>query len=76
MTGKEVEIADGPDMKTIAERDIAKKIDDIIGDMNDPDTSPLYYKGEKIDDKSLAILEAALVSAMKQMDIMGDKDKK
>jgi transcriptional regulator with XRE-family HTH domain len=63
------------ELTPVSERDIAKKINEIIGDMNDKDSSPLYFNGEKIDDKSLAILEQALISAMKQVEIMRDKGK-
>lgn len=64
------------ELTPVSERDIAKKINEIIGDMNDKDSSPLYFNGEKIDDKSLAILEQALISAMKQVEIMREKGKK
>lgn len=76
MTGKEAEITDGPDIKPISERDIAKKIDEIIGSINNTEESPLYYNGEKIDQKSLAVLLVNLENTMKQMEIMQEKDKK
>lgn len=76
MTGKEAEATADSKIKPIIEKDIAKKIDEIIGDMNDPNTSPLYFNGEKIDEKSLAVLALALENAMKQVEIMRDKKKK
>lgn len=75
MTGKEADATAQPVIEPIVNRDLAKKIDDIIGDMNDPETSPLYFNGEKLDDKSIAILAEALTSAMKQVEIMRDKKK-
>ncbi len=57
------------------ERDLALKIDEIIGNMNDPETSPLYFNGEKLDEKTSAILAEALTSAMKQVEIMREKKK-
>lgn len=57
------------------ERDLALKIDEIIGDMNNPKTSPLYFNGEKLDEKTSAILAEALTSAMKQVEIMREKKK-
>ncbi len=76
LTGKETEINDESDMKPIDDLDIAKKLEAVIGDINDKDTSPLYYKGEKIDQKSLAVLALTLENAMKQVEIMREKKKK
>lgn len=73
MTGKEVDINKEAEITPIHDRDLARKIDEIIGDMNDKDSSPLYFNGKKIDEKSLAILEQALKSAMKQVEIMREK---
>lgn len=75
MTGEESSEDKKAEITPVSERDIAKKIDAIIGDMNDKDTSPLYFNGEKLDNKSLAILEQALISAMKQVEIMREKGK-
>ena len=72
-TGKEPDLTKGPVVEPIEKRDLALKIDEIIGDMNDPETSPLYFNGEKLDEKSLAILAEALSSAMKQVEIMRKK---
>lgn len=73
MTGKQPDAAAQPAIEPIANRDLALKIDEIIGDMNDPETSPLYFNGEKLDEKSMAILAEALSSAMKQVEIMRKK---
>lgn len=76
LTGKESEINEESGMKPIDELDIAKKLEAVIGDINDKDTSPLYYNGEKIDEKSLAVLALTLENAMKQVEIMREKKKK
>ena len=76
MTGKEADINSTPDMIPIVEMDLAKRLEAVIGDINDKDTSPLYYNGEKIDDKSLAVLALTLENAMKQVEIMREKKKK
>jgi transcriptional regulator with XRE-family HTH domain len=72
-TGNEPDFKKEPVVEPIENRDLALKIDEIIGDMNDPETSPLYFNGEKLDDKSIAILAEALSSAMKQVEIMRKK---
>ena len=76
MTGKEADLNAMPDLTPMEELDIAKRLESVIGDINDKDTSPLYYNGEKIDDKSLAILALTLENAMKQVEIMREKKKK
>lgn len=70
MTGKEAE-QNAESLEN--ERDVAANIKSIIGDINDKDTSPLYFNGEKLDDKTSAILAEALASAMKQVEIMRKK---
>lgn len=76
MTGKEADPNAVPDLIPMEELDIAKRLEAVIGDINDKDTSPLYYNGEKIDDKSLAVLALTLENAMKQVEIMREKKKK
>lgn len=76
MTGKEADTSATPDLTPLEELDIAKRLEAVIGDINDKDTSPLYYNGEKIDDKSLAVLALTLENAMKQVEIMREKKKK
>ena len=76
MNGEVASITVDPEIKPISERDIARKLEEVIGDIYDKNTSPLYYNGEKIDDKSLAILALTLENAMKQVEIMREKKKK
>lgn len=76
MTGKETIMVEEPQIKPISKRDIAKKIDEIIGDINATEETPLYYNGEKVDQKSLAVLLVNLKNAKEQMEIMQDKSKK
>lgn len=76
MTGKEAVVVEKPRIKPISERDIAKKIDEIIGDISATEESPLYYNGVKVDQKSLAVLLVNLKNAKEQMEIMQDKSKK
>ena len=76
MNGKEADLNAMPDLTPIEELDIAKRLESVIGDINDKDTSPLYYNGEKIDEKSLAVLALTLENAMKQVEIMREKKKK
>nr|DAM14528.1 MAG TPA: SOS-response transcriptional repressor [Caudoviricetes sp.] len=76
MTGKDAIMVQEPQIKPISERDIAKKIDEIIGDINATEETPLYYNGVKIDSKSLAVLLVNLKNAKEQMEIMQDKSKK
>ncbi len=76
MTGKNAIMVQEPQIKPISERDIAKKIDEIIGDINATEETPLYYNGVKVDQKSLAVLLVNLKNAKEQMEIMQDKSKK
>lgn len=76
MTGKDDIMVQEPQMKSISERDIAKKIDEIIGDIYAIEENPLYYNGVKVDQKSLAVLLVNLKNAKEQMEIMQDKSKK
>lgn len=75
MTG--IEATEYNESNTTSEEnfDLSDRLDNIIFDINNIEENPLYYKGEKIDEKSLAILEQALKSAMKQVEIMREKDK-
>lgn len=60
----------------IDERDISKKIDEIIGDINDADESPLYFDGKMLDEKDKAILAHFLLSVRQQVEIMKENDRK
>lgn len=76
VTGEETDIDKMSEIKSMEELDLAKRLEAVIGDINDKDTSPLYYNGEKIDEKSLAVLALTLENAMKQVEIMREKKKK
>lgn len=52
------------------ERDIAKKLDKIMMDIENNDDAPLYYNGKEIDELSKSLLKDALESAMRQMKII------
>ena len=52
------------------ERDIAKKLDKIMSDIDNNNDAPLYYNGEEIDEMSKTLLRAAIESAMRQMKII------
>lgn len=56
MTGVEPGEIKKPELIPVQELDVAKKIAGIIGDINDKETSPLYFNGKKLDKKSMAIL--------------------
>lgn len=73
MTGKAAETKETT-LTPKEDLDLSKKLDMIIDDISSKDENPLFYKGKKIDDKSLAVLEQILLSAMKQMEIMNDID--
>lgn len=53
---------------TQEERDIARKLDKIIDDINNDKN--LCYDGEKIDDKSLKLLQDMLISVKRQVEII------
>lgn len=76
MTGKE----SGENVNTImdlnAERDIAKKFDEIIGDINDPNDSPLYFDGVQLDDKTKEIMASFVTNVRRQFEIMCELTKK
>lgn len=69
MTGKETE-EKKPVITPKDERDIAKKLDKIMAEIDNNENSPLYYNGEEIDDLSKSLLRDAIESAMRQMKII------
>lgn len=75
MTGKELGSDKEPTIEPEVNRDVAMKIKEIIGDMNDNDASPLFFNGKKLDEKAAAMLSEALTSAMKQVEIINDNGK-
>lgn len=60
----------------LAGRDIAKRFDDIIGDINDPDGSPLYFDGVELDDKTKEIMAAFVTNVRQQFELMREMAKK
>ena len=69
MTGKEHEITETT-ITTKDERDIAKKLDKIMEDIDNHKDAPLYYNGNEIDEMSKTLLRDAIESAMRQMKII------
>ena len=65
MTGKEGE-SNAPELTTKDERDIAKDLDRIMGEIKKGDDSPLYYNGVEIDDASLNLLQNAIEFALRE----------
>ncbi|WP_143322527.1 helix-turn-helix transcriptional regulator [Clostridium sp. HBUAS56010] len=65
MTGKEPDEKKKPAVPSIADRDIARKFDNIIGDINDPNGSPLYFDGIELNEKEKEIM-ASFVTNMRQ----------
>ena len=76
MTGEESDIIEESRVDPKHGKDIAEKINEIIGDINATEETPLYYNGVKVDQKSLAVLLVNLKNAKEQMEIMQDKGKK
>lgn len=48
------------------ERDIAKDLDRIMGEIQKGDDGPLYYNGVEIDNASLSLLENAIEYALRE----------
>lgn len=67
MTGKE----DGskekaPELTAKDERDIAKDLDRIMGEIRKGDDGPLYYNGVEIDKASIGLLQNAIEYALRE----------
>lgn len=60
----------------IEDRDIAKRFDDIIGDINDPDGNPLYFDGVELDEKTKEIMAAFVTNVKQQFELMREVAKK
>ena len=72
MAGKKAE--DKYDRFTTKEdRDIARKLDDLIEDINSK--SDTYYNGERIDERSLKLLNDMLLSVKRQVEIIKENKK-
>lgn len=65
MTGKESESND-PELTARDERDIAKDLDRIMGEIQKGDDGPLYYNGAEIDQASLSLLQNAIEYALRE----------
>lgn len=76
MTGNENEEEKKTNLTPVSERDIAKKIDDIIGDINNPNGSPLYFDGIEIDSKTKEIMASFVTNVRNQFEIMCELAKK
>lgn len=65
MTGKESE-ANNSGLTPKDERDIAKDLDRIMGEIQKGDDGPLYYNGIEIDNASLNLLQNAIEYALRE----------
>lgn len=66
MTGKEEPKEKAPELTLKDERDIAKDLDRIMGEIRKGDDEPLYYNGVEIDEASLSLLENAIEYALRE----------
>ena len=55
-----------PELTARDERDIAKDLDRIMGEIQKGDDGPLYYNGVEIDNASLNLLENAIEYALRE----------
>jgi len=76
MTGSENGEEKKTDLVPISERDIAKKFDEIIGDINDPDGSPLFFDGVELDDKTKEVMAAFVTNVRQQFELLQEMAKK
>lgn len=75
-TGEEPKSENSNANAQMADRDIAKRFADIIGDINDPDGSPLYFDGVELDEKTKEIMAAFVTNVRQQFEIMREMAKK
>lgn len=67
MTGKEDESKEkAPELTARDERDIAKDLDRIMGEIQKGDDGPLYYNGVEIDKASIGLLQNAIEYALRE----------
>lgn len=66
MTGKEEIKEKAPELTARDERDIAKDLDRIIGQIQKGDDGPLYYNGVEIDKASIGLLQNAIEYALRE----------
>lgn len=66
MTGNEESKEKAPELTARDERDIAKDLDRIMGEIQKGDDGPLYYNGIEIDNASLNLLQNAIEYALRE----------
>ena len=67
MTEKENAVTEKvPELTSRDERDIAKDLDRIMGEIQKGDDGPLYYNGIEIDNASLNLLQNAIEYALRE----------
>lgn len=66
MTGKEETKEKDPALTARDERDIAKDLDHIMGQIQKGDDGPLYYNGVEIDEASIGLLQNAIEYALRE----------
>lgn len=66
MTGKEETKVKDPELTARDERDIAKDLDHIMGQIQKGDDGPLYYNGVEIDEASIGLLQNAIEYALRE----------
>lgn len=66
MTGKNEPKEKDPELTARDERDIAKDLDRIMGEIRKGDDGPLYYNGVEIDNASLSLLQNAIEYALRE----------
>ena len=66
MTGRAEAKEKAPELTARDERDIAKDLDRIMGEIHKGDDGPLYYNGIEIDNASLNLLQNAIEYALRE----------
>lgn len=66
MTGKEEAKEKDPELTARDQRDIAKDLDRIMGEIKKGDDGPLYYNGVEIDRASIGLLQNAIEYALRE----------
>lgn len=66
MTGKEEAKEKDPELTARDQRDIAKDLDRIMGEIQKGDDGPLYYNGVEIDQASIGLLQNAIEYALRE----------
>lgn len=66
MTGEESTQPTAPTLSVKDERDIAKDLDRIMGEIKKGNDEPLYYNGVEIDDASIGLLQNAIEYALRE----------